>query len=331
MNPEKKAVTGNVLRDEVHAAPEHRIPLIQGFLYEKSVLMISSDPGLGKSVVATCAMAQMSCGVPVFGALEVPKPVNCYYLPLERGKEEVYERLRKMEEVIPINYNNIWVNENFIGCDLTQHSIALELIETIKYDCPKIQVLFLDPIYQAVAGDLASGQVGSKFSRFSAFIQHELGCSNWLNHHTSRDTYSLYGRKIEKNDPFYGSQWLKAHCTGAYYLKECKDTDGVILMRKKDSHSNLLSNIPLGFDDETYVCDLRGAMADTPVTERLETFLKSCKKSNKKFTFRQLEGCMVGVSTSYLRELIRHPQYTPYLKKHKNIGSSTLYEVLEGI
>lgn len=322
------AISGTSLRDRIIQPEAERKALIEGFLYEHSALMIASDPGLGKSVVLTCAFAQMSAGLPVFNSLMVPRPLKCYLIPFERGISEIAERLRHMQEVIPINYENLFINENFIGMDTTNPKHADFIIDQIKKDCPKPDAIGLDPIYAAVAGGLSTDEKASLFCRFSARLQHEFGCSVWLNHHTVK-TQMFKGEEHQRSDPFYGSQWLKAHVTASYHLRESKD--GVLLEKKKDSHGNLITQLNLGYNPDNYTCYGVGIDQATTKKEKGVIFFRTCFQAKKQFFYSEffdaLGGIRSGVSDSYTRELLRTPPFEGSYLKHKSTGGKTLYEI----
>ena len=56
-------VTGSNLKDLVDSPKEKRPIIAQGFLHEKSVIMIAADPGTGKSLIALQAALQLSAGM----------------------------------------------------------------------------------------------------------------------------------------------------------------------------------------------------------------------------------------------------------------------------
>ena len=334
--PEKSynAVSGESLKLELIKTPESRKPIIEGFLYEHSALMLSSDPGLGKSTVVISAFAQLSCGLPVWGELYVPRPMKCYYIPFERGLQEAAERLKHIVEVVPINFDNLFINENFIGLNVNESKHADFIMKVISQDCLKPDVIAIDPIYASVAGGLSTDEKASMFCRFSTRLQHEFGCSVWLNHHTVKQQPNKDGNMILRPDPFYGSQWLKAHVTASYYLKDGTD-NGVILENKKDSHGNLRKKIVLGYNAENYTNYAIGIESSVTQKERGIMFLRTCYATKKQFTFKQFKeavmGYTEGVSDSHPRELLRTPPFVDIIHKHKSIGGSTLYEILSEI
>lgn len=327
--PSYNALTGEALKSKIFEIRKEREALIEGLLYEHSVIMVSSDPGAGKSVLIANVMARLSVGLPVFNELFTPKERTCYYIPFERGEDEILERLKHLQSATPIEYPNIFINENFIGMNVIDTKHADFIINTIKLDCPKPDLIILDPIYAAVSGGLSTDEKASQFCRFSARLQNEFKCSIWLNHHTVKAQYSSFnGEAIGKDDPFYGSQWLKAHCTASYYMKRNSEDDGVILLKKKDSYGNLLEKIDLGFNADDYSLYAKEIETETTIKDRFYVFLRQHKTSGKMFTFKQLRGIYKGVSPSYLRRLLGQPSVYPSIKKHKSSGQATLHEII---
>lgn len=327
----KRGTTGAVLRNEIHETPPERIPLIEGLLYEKSVLMTTADPAIGKSIIMACAIAQMSAGLPVFGFLNVPRPLRCYYVPFERGRHEIIERFRLLETVIPINYDYITINDNFIGMDVTNQIHAEEIINTMKEDAYcGIDVFLGDPMYAAVRGGLSSDEKASQVTAFSARIVHEFGCSNWWNHHNIKQTYANDGSPISKADPFYGSIWLKAHATAAYYMGR-SESGGTIMENKKDSIGSCLSKIILDYDEDTHLCRAVNLQESGVIKDRALSFARNCFHAKRTFTFKQfvaaLGGVLSGVSTSYARSLLSTPPLVDNLSKRMSKGQATLYEI----
>ncbi len=330
----RQAYTSQELKSRVIAQKESRPAIIEGLVHQKSVIMNSSDPGVGKSTVNAVIIAQSSIGLPVFGQLFVPKPVVSYYIPFERGAQEIEERFKHIQTVIPLEYDNIYINEKFMGMNVINENHADEIIMNISNDVGerKIDIIYLDPIYSSVAGGLSGDEKASLFTRFSTRLQVEFDCAIFMSHHTVKTSYSSEtGQVIEKEDPFYGSQWLKAHCTGGFYMKRSINDTGPILINKKDSHSCLLPKISLTYEPETYTVFMQGIDKSIPAKDRLIMAYRTFKKSNKTVTFREIQGCMMGVSDSHLRDLLRTPPFNTAFKKVNSIGTNTLYQPIEEI
>ena len=326
----KISLTGEELKVAINEIHPERKALIEGLLYERSILMMSADPGAGKSTITAQAIAQMSCGLPVFGCLFVPRPIKCYYLSFERGREEILERLKIMQDIIPMDFNNIYINDSFIGYNVLDINHAEIIINAINNDCINPDVVFIDPIYASVAGGLSTDEKASQFCRFSAKLQSVVGCSNWLNHHTVKESYTDKGDVIEKADPFYGSQWLKAHCTAAYYLK--RRDGGTVLINKKDSQNNLSKKIVLEYNPEDYISFMDKTTQETPAIDRLKMFLRTKYKStNRTFDYASLEACLQPLSTARLRLLCGQVWFKECVTVTKSSGKKSLYEIVKDI
>jgi len=326
------ALTGSALETALTATADARQPLIEGLVYERSVILMSADAGVGKSTVLANIIAPASAGLPVFQLLPVPRPLLCYYIPFERGTEEILERLKHIQKVIPFNAANIklFQNSTFPTPNLYLERDQDFLLDSIETDCPNQppDLVFYDPIYQAVAGGLSDENKVSLFIRFNVRLMARFGCSTWLNHNTSRDRYAVDGTKIEREDPYYGSSFLKNHCTGSYFLKANPDIDGTTLIRKKDNFDLLLKRLDLFYEPETYTCYVKGHESGLPIADRLRLILRQLKSEKNHVTFRCLQGRLLGVSTSYLRRMLCTPPFIDYLKKYKSNGEATLYEIV---
>jgi len=318
-----RAITGTLFKALLDSEEEDRQPLITGLLYQNSILMVAADPGAGKSTLTAVAMAQASSGSPVFGFLEVPKPLKFYYIPSERGLHEIAERFRVLRDHLPICYDNIVLDDEMIGMDVTKESDAEAIIARIKAQPFLPDVIILDPIYGFVKGGLSKDEKASEFCRFSTYLQKEIGCAIWMNHHTVKTSYATDGKAIDKADPFYGSQWLKAHVTASFYMT--KTERGCQLENKKDSHNNLHKAIDLIYDQESHLLVATNVESEDSVKTKILNFILRQKAANQPFTFAVLSGVLKGVSTSYLRRLLCTPQFSSMFIKVKSNGGKTLY------
>lgn len=319
----QRAVTGKLLKELLESEEEERQPLISGLLYQNSILMIAADPGAGKSMLTACAMAQASAGLPVFGFLKVHKPLRFYYIPSERGLSEISERFRVIREHVPIDYDNIVLDEEMIGMDVTKEQDADAIIMRIKDQPFPPDVIILDPIYGFVKGGLSKDEKASEFCRFSARLQKEFSCSIWMNHHTVKQSYGTDGKAIDKSDPFYGSQWLKAHVTASFYMSKTKT--GCKLENKKDSHGNLHALMEFNYNDESNLLIATNVESEDSIQTKLLNFILNRKSADLPFTFKEAHGATKGVCIRTVRRLLATPQLADLFYKQKHNGGKTLY------
>jgi len=325
----RPSLTAGELEEAVNHAQDERPFLVDGLLYEKAALLVSGDPGSGKSVVQLSAFAQCTAGLPVFGQLPCIRPLNCYCLFSERINQEALERLRLIRLRVPIDFKRLHLDDGFVGiADVTKAGFANEIVANIKnakYADGKTDVVGLDSLYGFIPGGLSKDEKASEFARFVARLQSELGVSLWLVHHTTKATYaSQTGEKVEKDDPFYGSQWLRAMVTGSYYLR--RNGDGVLLSKKKDTFGALLSQLPLDYDPETHVVSLPESMGVANAADRGVLWLHKHLKMTpeKEFTFDDF--CRgIDVSHAHGRRLMIHKEITPHITRVKSVGPKIFY------
>lgn len=312
-------ITGQQLLDRVVNLPEH-VPIIEGLLYEHDSLMVASDSGKGKSLISIQVALHLSKATAVFGALTVSRPMRIWYLQMERHENESLERINKLMNNFEWNPDNFFLDTepqilNFINPDHYKILEARGL--SIKPD-----VIFIDPLY-GVAQGLSQDKIASEVSKCFTMLKKKLNCAIWINHHIVKDQY-FEGKKVDKEDPFYGAVWIRAHVTGSYYMKQT-DT-GVEFLKKKDNHDVLLSHITTTYDNETYLSTVDPDKFNYP--DRLKIFINQVNfKAKKTFTFSECHA-FVGCAVRTLRNLLNAHPYLDMLKRHKASGSKTLYEII---
>ncbi len=312
-------LTGKLLQEKLSQEITHE-PLIDGLLYRHASLMIYAQPSIGKSVISIQVAMQLSSGLPVFGALNVSAPRKVWYIQMERPDIESLERIKFMMDTIPINYDNFVLDTELQKLNFLNENHLRQILE--RGQSINAEVVFIDPLY-GIATGLSKDEVASNLTKVLTILKSTLGVTIWINHHVVKDSYDREGGKIERDDPFYGSQWLKAHVTGAYNIE--KSDDGTLWSCKKDSHSNLLKKLTLAFDDETYISTMQSDSLN--YEDRLKLYLNSkFRSSNRTFQFRE---CMktLGCRNDTLRRALRKSSFLSALIKLKSDGKSTIYEV----
>lgn len=316
-----KPLTGKTLETKMHSKVV-RNAIAEGLLYEQTALMVAADPGAGKSTVSTQIAVELAAGIPLFGFFHVPRPMKVLYIQTERSIIEFLERLKVIEKTYPIVYENLMLTDEYQKLNLLNPRHVDVLVECLKRDVGQADVVFIDPIYSTVAGGLSGDVPASAFTRVMSRIQKELNCCLYYNHHTIKPTYSTSGEKIEKDDPFYGSQWLKAHVTGSYHMKS--NEEGVILICKKDNYRLLLERIALEYDPETELCHVDSDKLSAD--DRLQNFLNLRRIDGRQFTFKEIQK-VTNVCTRRLRELVMHTTFQNQVKSVSGYKNKKIYQI----
>ena len=290
--------TGSDLLADI-ATFSHSLPvLVPDFLYGQTVTMLAADPGAGKSIISMQLALSLTSATPLFGTLPIPEPKRVYYLQLEGAYHHSLERLRLMQTVIPLSAEKLcW--DMGEGLNVMREQDCLNLEKRIA-TFGKPDLIILDPMYMAVSGGLAEDRSASAFVRFSNRLLQTFGCSLWHNHHTHRTRYAKDGEEVQESDPFYGSQWLKAHMDASWHLSR-NASNKVRLECKKDRNSSLTHRIDLVYHEDSMTCE-NILYQDSAAMTRVMNFLSECKKRNMVTTFAEIQS-KTGVSHAHLRRL----------------------------
>lgn len=320
----RKLLVGEELRRAINEAPKERKVLIDGFLYEDSIIMYFADDGLGKSVLSMQVAVQASAGSPVFGGLAVPSPLNVVYVVAERTMHEPLERIRFMSANTPVKYENLAVYTGLQGFNMLKeehHTKALECLREVigTLNGGKVDVVVLDPVYALCSGELKSDEATSMITSFTRKIQLTFGCAIILVHHTNRGGRNSEGERTDGD--MYGNRFLSAHLTGRYHLK--KNHEGVTMTAGKDSHDNLIDKVQLRFDRETFLSYL----ADEGFTSNDKVMVYINSKKGQTFTFNEISRVINGVCNRSLRYALNAQVKKGVLTVSKSNGKATLYKV----
>lgn len=296
---------------------EERKAIVEGLIYEDSIHMIAAPPGVGKSMLSTQTMLQISNGLPVFGHLKVMEPATCLYLQSERPISEILERMKIMSGNMEINHDRIIVDNSLQGLDLmnlNHQEIAMQRLRQI-YHLNPFKLVFMDPIYAMVAGGLSKDEPASAFCRFSANVQSTFNTTNILIHHTNRGNKDEDGNRIGAD--MYGSVWLEAHVTGLFMVN--KREKGTKLQCLKNSHGNLIERIELEYDLDSHLSTItESSLAKMPGKERLMMYLRACRNQNSTFT----------ISDILAQTALSRPQF---YRLHETIGLEKSLQCVKSI
>ena len=296
--------------------------LITDFLYGQTSTMLASDPGIGKSIVATQIALSLSSGTPLFGTFPVPMPQKVYYLQLEGSYYHSIERLRLMQQKVPIITENIcWDMGEGLNTAREDDWTRLEA-RILAFGTPALIVI--DPIYMAVIGGLSEDRPASAFVRFSTRLMQRFGCANLLVHHTHRTRYHN-GEEVQEADPFYGSQWLKAHLDASWLLLRTGKSK-VRLDCKKDRNGVLPKRIELVYHEDSMTCE-NVLFSDTSAMNKVLALIARCKAQNITISFSEIEE-QTGVSHAHLVRLKNEIAKMHLVEFHKVPGKSTLWKPL---
>ena len=110
--------------------------------------------------------------------------------------------------------------------------------------------------------------------------------------------------------------------TAAYHMTKGKD--GVVLVKKKDSHMNLLDKIEFEFDPETFYSTAKGEWGSG--SDRLLMFISRMEKTAQTFDLAEIKAATNLSRTSILR-LFGTGQFKGRVSNVSTNGRKGLYRV----
>lgn len=315
--------TGSTLLDDLDNLQIVSHPLVEDFLYHPKITMLAADPGTGKSLIALQLALSLSSATPLFGVLGVPKPVRVYYLQLEGDYEEFIERMRSMRQVIPLDAEYLcWDTTPVLNVFDSTH--REQLFKRI-HSWGKPDLIIVDPIYRAVSGGLSKDEPASAFVAFSSQMKAEFDCAQLLIHHTHRPSKDRDGFKVAEDDPFYGSQWLKAHVDVSYHLEHAHTSgSSSTLTNKKSRGANVLKKLSLTYHPETMTCEMVFTAQEGDALTRILAYIAFCKQQGKETDFYEV-ATAVSISHAQLMRYCRNPVILDKVELIKRRPHKTLW------
>lgn len=315
-------LTGTALTEALSKAHDGWIPIAEGLIYEKQLLMLFSDPGIGKSTIFTQIAVELAAGLPLFGVFPVVRPIPVLYVQAERSIFEFLRRIEILSKVYPIIAENIMVTDEFQKLNMLNNDHVTIMIETIKRDFPQAKVSIFDPIYCMVSGGLKNDEPASAFTHAMSLVQKAIGCTNLYGHHTVKEQYEK-GVAVDKEDKSYGSRFLKAHITGSFEVSHSKEGKGAILTRKKDNYGLLPSSIKLDYCHETGLCTI--PTDELPAAEKIRFYGLAMEMADKEFDMQDIMKA-TGLSREWITKVVLHSQISSNLILVSNRNNKHLYK-----
>lgn len=195
--------------------------LIDGFLWERDVVMLLGSEKSGKSIIGMQMLSALSAGGLFLGKYQAKK-VPVLYLQCEGKKDETPLRLENMMKGVSLDKDYfIRMYKKFLPLDMDvyMHELSAEISKLpIK---PK--VMCLDCLYMAMSGDLNENEDVRRFiQKLSIILElHKMTCI--IVHHAKKEEY-FEGKEVEKGDKCsYGSVFLRANVDHILFFNMNKD------------------------------------------------------------------------------------------------------------
>ena len=222
--------------DELYNYSAFKEPIIEHMLYKNDVICISSEAGVGKSILALQLIFSLTSGDSFLDTYKVYKPCNVLYLQTEGDRSETIERINNMKKGLRIDDSRL-VHINLEGVMLNIDERMNEFIELAKIPNINYDVIFIDPVYTTVKGSMIKDEVATDWVRNIRRLKGIFQASVVAIHHDNKDVY-FDGQIVKKsNKNIFGSVFWGAFFNhnfkfktvgGIHYLQLGKQRSGKV-------------------------------------------------------------------------------------------------------
>lgn len=211
----------------LHADFPNGKPLIENLIYEHDNVLLVGREKANKSTLVLQMMCALSSGEPLFEEFEVPASTNSVYVQAEGKIQNTKSNFENMRKAVPNDPERMrFIYRHALPLD-TQPGFDFLLNEITKWG-RKVDVVFIDPLYQSMSGDLRDQQDASKMTANLRLLQGSFECTIVLVHHGHRPIRDERREVVDEGDDA---------TFGSFVWKAWPDT--VLLMERTKGHKNL--------------------------------------------------------------------------------------------
>ena len=199
--------------------------LIESILYENDLVMLIAEDKMGKTVLSTQMACNLTSGTPFLEIFETPRPLKVWYFAHEGKDAVLIERLIRTQNKVPFDQNNfkMFCGAKFRWNDKFYEGVLPALKEQYA-DCLP-EVIFIDPLYAALEGDLISNVPVKAFIHEVRVFAEDCGAAVVLVHHMKKKQRDEKGKSFKRDDSdAYGSAVMKWAVDHVFWLDNYRDS-----------------------------------------------------------------------------------------------------------
>lgn len=297
-------------------------PIVQDFLYENDYVLLVAKEKVGKTLLGLQLACSLTTGTPFLDILEIPKPVNVWYIAAEGKDTDVRMRLVNISKQIPID-----VTKMRLFCTtflILNKEIGIKTLEKMLDDNPDCvpKVIIIDPLYITVDGSLKDDQVVNSFMRTITWLSHRCNASIMVFHHAKRAIKLKDGSTTEtsSDEDIFGSAFLKAGADNVFYMGNIPHTNHKFLRCDTQREATVIERLEFKLiQPSPLYFELVHATEHIPRTaERIKDLLRH----KDGLTMDEIRNTL-GVSRQWILAGFKH------LKIEKSKGRRPVYKISE--
>lgn len=308
--------------------------IADGFITDPSITMIYATDGIGKSLIGVQAAMELASGLPVFKTFHSSRPYKILYVMAERSIKEPMKRIKRMltdnDYKGKIKPENILITTTFQGKDLSRPDMTPLLLAHIKElgnTIGGIDIVFFDPLYALVRGDLKSDEAINSVFNFFRTLGSETGASICFVHHENRGQRNE-GATERTGQDFYGNKFISGLCTAVWHMVRVGKPEDMRtkLVNEKDTESALASSIALEFDPVLGSVKANVSHNAKAKEAMIDAFLKKCFQEKRNFDGDEFSDATgLKVHPVSVRRMLSKLQKQGRVKNMSETGHKAVY------
>lgn len=219
-------------------------PIIEHLIYDRDVVCLIADPGVGKSILALQLLFSLTAGHPFLETYLIRKKCSVLYLQTEGDRAETIERINAMKKQYGVD-DTKWAHLNLPGIHLNTPEGLNKFVAYANQSGMKYDVIIIDPLYTTVKGSMTSDEVATDWVRNLRTIREVYGCAFVILHHDNKEQRSQDGEIIPRNkNAVFGSIFWGAFFNSTFKL-HIKANGHRMLAGGKQRSGNIVDGIEL--------------------------------------------------------------------------------------
>jgi len=311
--------------------------IADGFITEPSITMIYATDGIGKSLIGVQAAMELASGLPVFKTFHTTRDYKVIYVMAERSIKEPMKRVKRMLTDADfkgrVKPENILITTTFQGKDLSRPDMTALLLAHLKQLGESIggmDIVFFDPLYALVRGDLKSDEAINSVFNFFRTLGSDTGASICFIHHENRGQRSE-GATERTGQDFYGNKFISGLCTAVWHMVRVGKPEDMRtkLMNQKDTESALASSIALEYDPVHGSVKANVSHNAKAKDSMIDAFLRKCFHEGRRFDGEEFsEGTGIKVHPVSIRRMLSKLQKEGRIKNESEAGQKARYSAV---
>jgi len=175
--------------------------LLDGFIWEKDVVMMLGDAKVGKSLFSLQLACALTTGENFLNEYEVPEACDVLYIQTEGKVEATKERIESMVKNDLVSFNSDRFHlyfQPFIQLNSTEG--FNEVVTHLEAKNIRPKVIFIDPLYMSMGGDLSDNVAARLFCGSVRQLIEIYAAAVVINHHEHVAKRDMKGDVISEGD-----------------------------------------------------------------------------------------------------------------------------------